>query len=59
MRVCSVNVGTLKGRSGEIVVQICCVQETRFRKKSVRMVSGKAEDYKLFCIGNENCFGGF
>ena len=40
--------GTLRGRLGETVeilesrsVDICCVQETRFRVKSFRMISGK------------------
>ena len=56
MRVFSVNVGTLRGRSGEIIVNICCVQETRFRGKSVRIVSWKAEEHKLFWIGNEKGF---
>ena len=56
MRVFSVNVGTLRGRSGEVVVHIRCVQETRFRGKSVRIVSGKAEEHKLFWIGNEKGF---
>ena len=38
----------LKHRS----LDIFCVQETRFRGKSVRMISGKAAEYKLFWIGN-------
>ena len=29
-------------------VDIVCVQETRFRGKSVRMISGKAAEYRLF-----------
>ena len=37
----------LKHRS----LDIFCVQETRFRGKSVRMFSGKAGEYKLFWIG--------
>ena len=46
--VCSVNVGTLKGRSGEIEemlecsVDICCVEEIRFRGKPIRVVNWKA-----------------
>ena len=39
---------TLSGRSGEVVqmlerrpVDICCVRETRFRGKSVKMISWK------------------
>ena len=34
-------------------VGICCVKGARFRGKSVTMISGKAVEYKLFCIGNE------
>ena len=33
------------------------VLETRFRAKSVRMISGKAAEYKLFLIGNEKGYG--
>ena len=33
-------------------VDICCVQETKFRGKSVRMISTKAVKYKLFWIRN-------
>ena len=32
---------------------ICFIQETRSREKSVRMIRGKAADYKLFWTGNE------
>ena len=49
----------LWGRSGEIVemlenrsVDICCLQGTRFRRKSVKMIIGKAAKYKLFWIEN-------
>ena len=45
----------LRGKSGEIVeilermsLDICCVQETRFRGKSVKMVSGKAAKERNF-----------
>ena len=38
-------------------VDICCTQETRFRKP-VGMMSGKATNYKLFWIGNEKGFRG-
>ena len=56
---------TLRSRLGEIVemlelrsLDICCVQETRFRGKSVRMISGKAGENKLFHMGNEKGLGG-
>lgn len=52
--------GTIRDRSGEIAemlerrsVEICCVHQTRFRGKSLRMISEKAVNYKLFRIGNE------
>ena len=58
--VCSVNVGTFKGQSGEIAemlehrsIDICYVQDARFRGMSVRIVSEKTAEYKLFSIGNE------
>ena len=34
-------------------VDICFLVETRFRRKSVRIISQKAAQYKLLCIGNE------
>ena len=50
MRLASVNVGTLRGRSGEILgmlerrdIDICCVQEVRWR-----IIEGKTASYKLF-----------
>ena len=39
---------------GRRSAEIYCVQETRFRGNSVRMINGKAAKYKLFWIGNEN-----
>ena len=46
MWVCTVN-----------VVNICCVEETRFRKNSGRMIGGKAAQFKLFWIKNEKDLG--
>ena len=58
------NVGTLRGSSGEFVevieqrsVDICCLLETRFREKSVRIISGKSAQYKLFWTGNGKGLG--
>ena len=55
---------TLIGRLGEIVemlesssVDICCVQDIAFRRKSVRIMSGKAAEYKLLLIENEKDLG--
>ena len=39
-------------------VDICCVQETRPTEKSVRKISGKDAEYKLFWTGNEMGIGG-
>ena len=53
-KVGSWNVGTMKGRSGEVVetlqrreVDLCCVQEVRFAGKGARMIEGKEGFYKL------------
>lgn len=45
---------TLRGRS----VEICSVQETRFRETFVRTIGKKAAEYNLFRIGNEKSLGG-
>ena len=39
-------------------VDISCVQDIKFRRKSFRMISGKRAEYKLFWIGNGKCLGG-
>ena len=61
MLVCIVNLGILRGRSGEIVkmlerksVNICSEKENRFRIKSVWMINEKASQYELYWIGNKN-----
>ena len=43
LRMASINVGTLRGRAGDVVemlerrsVDVCCVQEVRWRGASVR-----------------------
>ena len=35
------------------LVRVCCVQETRFRGNSVKMINGKTAKYKLFWIENK------
>ena len=37
----------------EKCVDICCVQKTRFMGNSMRMISRKTAEYKLFRIRNE------
>ena len=53
-RVGSWNVGSLKGRAGEVVetmqrreIDVCCIQEVRFSGKGARMIEGKEGFYKL------------
>ncbi|XP_029647133.1 craniofacial development protein 2-like [Octopus sinensis] len=57
--VATVNVSTLKGRSGEIVemlewrrVDVCCFQEVRWQESSAKFLTGKRHRYKLFWEGN-------
>ena len=38
------------------LVGICFVQQTRFRGKPVRVISGKLAEYKLFWIENGKGF---
>ena len=64
-RVCTLNVGTLRGRSGEIVetltrrkVDVCCLQEVRWRGASARVITGKDSQYKLFWVGSSTGVGG-
>ena len=64
-RIASWNVGTMRGRSGEIVetisrrgIDVCCLQETRWRGASARMITGKDSRYKFFWVGNANGTGG-
>ena len=65
IRVGSVNVGTMKSRGSEIVemltrrkIDICCVQETRWRGGSARKIQGKDSFYKFFWAGDQSGQGG-
>ena len=65
-RLGTCNVGTLRGRAGEIIetlnqrkIDICRVQEVRWWGASTRTITGKNNSqYKLFWIGNEIENGG-
>ena len=64
-RVGTLNVNTLKGRVCEVVetlsrrrVDLCCVQETRYRGGHCR-IKGKDSGYKLFWSGNSKGTAGF
>ena len=54
------NVGTVRGRSNEVVevmsrrkVDICGLQEVRWRGACARLVEGKDSRYKMFWVGND------
>ena len=60
LRVASWNVGSMRRRGGELVealdrrmVDICCVQEHRWRGESARMITGKDSRYKFYWVGNQ------
>ena len=64
-RIGTLNVGTMRGRSSEIVemitrrkIDICTLQEVRWRGGSARMITGKDSSYKFFWVGNSNGTGG-
>ena len=59
-RVGTLNVNTLRGRVCEVVetlshrkVDVCCIQETRYRGGSCRTIKGKDTRYKLYWSGND------
>mgnify|MGYP001793858940 CR=1 FL=1 len=63
--IATLNVGTMRGRIGEIVetvsrrkIDLCCLQETRWKGGSARMLSEKVSRYKFFWIGNNKETGG-
>ena len=58
-KIASWHIGTMRGRSSEIVetitrrnVDLCCVQEVRWRGASARHITGKDSRYKFFWVGN-------
>ena len=60
LRVGTLNVNTLRGRVYEVVetlsrrkVDVCCIQETRYRGGSYRIIKGKDTRYKLYWSGND------
>ena len=65
IRIGTVNVGTMNGRAHEVVdmltrrnVDICCLQETRWRGGSARKIEGKNCKYKFFWCGDQSGIGG-
>ena len=60
-RIASLNVGTLRGRTSEVVetvsrrgIDLCCLQEVRWKGVSARMLAGKDSRYKLVWVGNKD-----
>jgi len=60
LRVGSVNVGTMAGRSAEVWEMVarrrldfCCVQESGWKGEGARMFGGDGKIYKFFWKGNE------
>ena len=58
-RIATLNVGTMRGRSSEFVetmsrrgIDLCCMQEVRWRGASARFITGKDDRYKFFWVGN-------
>ena len=56
----TLNVNTLRGRVWEVVetlsrrkVDVCCIQETRYRGGSCRTIKGKDTRYKFYWSGND------
>ena len=61
----TVNVGTISGRADKIIemltwwkVDLCCLQETRWRGGSACLIKENNTIYKLICCGNQSGFGG-
>jgi hypothetical protein len=65
LRIGAVNVGTMAGRSGEVVEMVgrrkldfCCVQETRWKGGSARTMGEEGNRYKFFWMGCEEGVAG-
>ena len=58
-KIASWNIGTMRGRSSKIIetitrrnIDLCCLQEVRWRGASARHITGKDSRYKFFWVGN-------
>ena len=65
LRLSSLNVGTMRGRANEVVetlgrrnIDICCIQESRWKGCSVRLIKAKDFTYKFIWSGDSSGFGG-
>ena len=64
-RVGTLNVGTMRGKASEVVetvsrrgVDLCCLQETSWKKDGVKQIVGKDSRFKMFWSGNDTGTGG-
>ena len=64
-RIATLNMGTMRGRSSEVVetvsrrgIDLCCMQEVRWRGASARFITGKDDRYKFFWVGSNAETGG-
>ena len=64
-RVGTLNVGTMRGKASEVVetvsrrgVDLCCLQETRWKKDGVKQIVRKDSHFKMIWSGNDNGTGG-
>jgi exonuclease III len=60
VKFASWNIGSLTGRAGEVVevlerrgIDLCCLQETRWKGSGTDWIPGKESKYKLFWMGSE------
>ena len=61
IRVCTVNIGTLVGKRREVVemlarrrVDICCIQEVRYKNQGTTAFGSNEEKYKFWYNGNKD-----
>ena len=61
IRVCTVNIGTLLGKRREVVemlarrrVDICCIQEVRYKNQGTTAFGSNEEKYKFWYHGNKD-----
>ena len=60
LKVCTINVGTLVGRGRELVamltkrkIDMCCIQEVRYRNQGCTTIGGGDDKYKLWYSGGQ------
>lgn len=65
MRIATWNIGSMSKRSGEVVdavlrrrVDVCCLQEVRWRVGSARWLGRRGERYTFFWQGSDDGSGG-